>query len=160
MVQHAERRQRRHHHAAIGPLGVDEDHSIGEEALHFTRWFAGSKYKLMASFIGELRRVPEERNLAELQERYCRAVTHGQRVLQARGVVSFLLALGIVATAASAIANLLDVALPTWILERAAAYAASVSVALVALRLLFDRYLERVDITTYFLGMQLTSARP
>jgi len=137
---------------------VDETHRLGEEALHFGRWFAQSKYHLMAGFLGELQRPAAERDAARLRDRYCRALTHAQRVHTARGVVTFLLALGVVATASSALADALGVPAPTGYLERAAAIAGSISALLIALRLLFDRYLVRVDVAATFLALQLTAA--
>lgn len=156
MSEHARTPPRRAH----GPFGTDEDHKLGEEALHFTRWFAQSKYHLMARFLGELRHASGERDARVLQERYCNALTHAQRVHQARAVVTFLLALGVVSAATSAVANALDVDVQAGLLERAAALAASASVLLVALRLLLDRYLERVDVTATFLAIQLATAPP
>jgi hypothetical protein len=161
MTAHAGR-HRAHRHVVPGPLHLDDDHSVGEEALHFTRWFMQSKYKLMGEFLGELQSASEERDPEALRGRYCRALQHAQRVQRARGIVTVLLALGVLATAASAVANLLDVgdgaASTTAFLERAAALSASIAVALVALRLALDRYLERVDIVATFLAIQLSCA--
>lgn len=160
MAEHARRRQRRH--VVPGPLTLDDDHSIGEEALHFTRWFMQSKYHLMGRFLGELQSDAQEREPEALRARYCRSLQHGQRVQRARGVVTFLLALGVIAAAASTVANLLHLgagaAATTQLLERGAAISASATVILVALRLLLDRYLERVDIVATFLAMQLASS--
>jgi hypothetical protein len=153
---HATRR-----HVVPGPLTLNDDHSIGEEALHFTKWFAQSKYRLMGEFLGELQSTREERDPEVLRARYCRSLQHAQRVQRARGVVTVLLALGVIATAAAAVANLLDLGEAggaTAFLERAAAISASVAVALVALRLAFDRYLERVDVVATFLAIQLSCA--
>lgn len=158
MSEHA--RHRRRGHIVPGPAPTDDEHTLGEEALHFTKWFTRSKYHLMRRFLGELRRAPETRDAGTLELRYRRALTHALRVQRARTVVTFLLALGVIAAAASAVANVLDVALPTGFLERAAAFSASVSVALVAVRLLLDRYLERVDVSATFLAIQLATARP
>lgn len=140
---------------------------LGEEALHFTRWFAQSKYRLMGEFLGEIERAPETRSVPDLRSRYCRALEHGQRVHQARGIVTLLLAIGVVAAAVSTIANALDapaalaadVAAWTAFLERLAAISASVSVLLIAIRLAMDRYLERIDVTATFLAMQLATTR-
>lgn len=157
MGEQAPRRTVRRH-AVHGPLPHDDEHTLGEEALHFTRWFAKSKYRLMAEFLGELVRAPEERDPARLRERFLRALMHAQRVLQVRFGVTFLLALGVVAAAASTLANLLDVAAPTGWLERAAAWSASLTVVLVAARLLLDRYLERCDVAATFLAIELAAA--
>lgn len=166
MPEHAQRPRR---HVAHGPLHLDEDHRLGEEAMHFTRWFLQSKYALMAGFLGELRRAPDERDAARIQERFCRALRHAERTNRARGVVTLLLALGVVATGATSVANLVDapelvegdVAATATLLERAAAVAASASILLVAMRLLLDRYLERIDVAATFLAMQLaTTVRP
>ncbi|HUR68729.1 MAG TPA: hypothetical protein VM370_05735 [Candidatus Thermoplasmatota archaeon] len=154
MSSHAGHRARRRHAA---PSHRADEHRIGEEALHFTRWFARSKYHLMGEFLGDLVRAPEERNAERLKARYCRALEHAQRVLTARGVVTFLLALGAIATAGTAIANALHLG---DIVARAAAISASATVALVALRLLFDRYLQRVDVTVTFLAIELATAPP
>ena len=157
MPEHADRRARRRH-AVHGPFGYEEDHRLGEEALHFAKWFARSKYQLMGGFFGELRRAPDKRDPEVLHDRFCRALTHAQRVHQARGVVTFLLALGVVAAASSAVANALDVDLPQGMLERAAALSASMSVVLIAIRLLIDRYLERVDVAATFLAIQIAAS--
>lgn len=158
MSAHAQ--DRRRGHIVPGPASAEEGHTLGEEALHFTRWFMHSKYHLMRSFLSELRRTPGAREIDTLEVRYLRALTHALRVHRVRSVVTFLLALGVIAAAASAVANALDVAFPTGFLERAAAFSASVSVALVAMRLLLDRYLERVDVSATFLAIQLASAHP
>lgn len=166
MGLHSDARSRRQRRGtATGPLG-DEEHSLGEEALDFTKWFTQSKYRLMAGFLGELARDPGERDLDVLKERYTRTLTHAQRVLTARGLVTFLLVVGVVAAAASAIANLLavptilegDVAATTGFLQRLAAYSTSASVVFVALRLLLDRYLERIDVTATFLAIEIATA--
>lgn len=136
------------------PVRLNE-HRLGEEALHFTRWFAHSKYHLMGGFAMELTRAGDP---TRLRERFSQTLQHAQRVHQARAVVTLLLALGVVAAAASAIANLLRVAAPTGILERAAALSASLSVLLIALRIGFDRYLERCDVAATFLAIQLSAA--
>lgn len=155
MSEHAGQRPPRH--AVQGPIELDEDHRIGEEALHFTRWFAKSKYHLMGRFLGELQRAPEERDLAVLRDRFCRALSHAHRVHRARGIVTFFLALGVIATAASAVLNALDLDASTSVLDRAAAFSASVSVVLIAARLLLDRYLERADVAATFIAIQMAS---
>jgi len=156
MVEPPDRRTGRR---ALGPFGYSRDHRLGEDAVQFTRWFMRSKYHLMGGFLGELRapRPPEEAEA--LAARFCRAIVHGQRVHQGRALVTFLLALGVIATATSAVANALAVDLPSEPLERAAALAASVSVFLVAVRLSLDRYLDRVDVTATFLAIQIAAAR-
>ena len=150
MVRHADRRDARR---SPTPFVREPGHTLGDEALEFTSWFAKSKYHLMGGFLGEL--AMPAKDLETLRDRYCRALTHALRVQRARSVVTFLLALGVVATAATSIANLLDVPAPLGLLERAAAISASVAVALIVLRLLFDRYLERCDVTLTFLAIQL-----
>lgn len=154
----AKHRARRGHFVP-GPFAAEEEHSLGEEALHFTRWFLRSKYVLMAEFLGELAGDPAQRDTASLVDRYRRALRHAERVLLARSLVTILLALGVLAAATSAVANALGVAAPVGVLERAAAFSTSAAVLLVALRLLLDRYLERVDIAVTFLAIQLGSAR-
>lgn len=156
MPEHAQRRARSGH---LVPGPGDEDHRIGEEALHFTKWFMRSKYDLMGRFLGELCQDPSQRDVDTLRARYRRALHHAQRVHVARGVVTFLLALGVIAAATSAVAGVLDVDLPTGFLERAAAVSASASVVLVAARLLLDRYLERCDVAATFLAIELATAR-
>ena len=155
--EHARPRRR---HAVHGPLGLDDEHTLGEEALHFTRWFAKSKYHLMGQFLGELQRPAAERDAATLRDRFCRAITHAHRVHQARGFVTLLLALGVLAAAATAVLNTLGWDAETQALDRAAAYSASASVVLIAMRLLLDRYLERADVAATFLAMQLVASRP
>lgn len=155
MSEHARPRRG---HAVHGPIELDDDHRLGEEALHLTRWFAKSKYHLMGQFLGELQRPADQRDVAKLRDRFCRAITHAHRVHQARGLVTFFLALGVVAAAASAVLNALEVDASTSALERAAAFSASVSVLLVAARLLLDRYLERADVAATFLAMQLVAS--
>lgn len=158
MTEHA---RRPHRHVVPGPLTIEE-HRFREEALNFTRWFAQSKYRLMGRFLGELSSSAEEEDTEALRERYCRALQHGQRVQQARTIVTVLLAMGVVAAAATAIANALGLgegaAATTSFLERAAAVSASAAVLLVAVRLLLDRYLERVDIVATYLAIQLSCA--
>lgn len=156
MSEHARRRRRGH--AAHGPLDLDDRHTLGEEALHLTRWFAKSKYHLMGQFLGELQRAPGERDASVLRDRFCRAITHAHRVHQARGFVTLLLALGVVAAATTAVLNALDIDAGTRVLDRAAAFSASASVLLIAARLLLDRYLERADVAATFLAIQLTAA--
>lgn len=152
--------------AAPGPFFGRGDH-LREEALQFTRWFTSSKYALMARFLGELDDDPSERNAGQIRDRYCRALTHGQRVTHARTAVTVLLALGVVATAVATLVRLF--AVPTMVagdvlatqafLDRLAAYSASSAAALVALRLMFDRYLERVDVAATFLAIELATCR-
>lgn len=138
---------------------------LGEDALHFGRWFFKSKFALMQSFLGELRDDPGERDEREIEDRFLRATQHALRVQTARGVVTALLALGVVATAAASLAK--SVAIPTafagdvdfWLtmLGRVAAISASASVLLLLARLAFDRYLEQVETTATFLAMQIAS---
>lgn len=120
--------------------------------MHFGKWFAQSKYRLMGRFLGELVEAPQEREMEELRERYGRALTHGQRVHRMRGVVTVLLAIGAGTAAGSAIA---DALLLGDLLAGVAAIAGSLTVGLLLLRLAFDRYLERVDVTATFLAIQL-----
>ena len=142
---------------------------LGEDALHFGTWFAKNKFALMEGFLGELRDSPAERDPSEIEDRFLRATRHAQRVLVARGVVTFFLALGLVATASATIAG--RVWIPTrlagdvtaWlaVLDGAAAIAASVTLVLLAARLAFDRYLELVETTATFLAIELaTCSRP
>lgn len=154
MTEHARRKRG---HVAPGPLALDDEHRVGAEALHFTRWFLRSKYRLMGEFLGDLSRAPAERDPAVLRERFSRAIQHAHRVHQARSFVTALLALGVFTAAGSAVGDALGMAAPFGLLERVAAIAASASVLLVALRLLFDRYLERVDVAATFLGIELAT---
>jgi hypothetical protein len=138
---------------------------LGEGALDFAKWFRKSRFDLMAGFYGELAREPGERDVADVERRFLAAIRHGKRVLLARGVVSVLLVLGVVATAGAAAARVLwvpdaltfEVQATLAALDRLAAIAGSITVVLVALRLLFDRYLELVDTSATFLAMQLAS---
>lgn len=138
---------------------------LGEGALDFARWFARSKFDLMAGFFGELKRDPATRDAADVERRFLEAVRHAKRVLVARGIVTFLLALGVITTAGTAIVRFLvvptplrgDVQTTLWALDRFAAVAASASVLLVGARLLFDRYLDMVETSATFLAMQLAS---
>ena len=148
-----------HRHIVPGPLSLDDDHHAGEEVLHFTTWLLRSKYRLMGEFLGDLQADPSARDATILRARFCRALQHAERVQRARGVVTLLLALGVLTTAATTVANALGVDAPLGALEQAAAIAGSATLLLVALRLLFDRYLERVDVAAMFLGMQMTNAR-
>lgn len=139
---------------------------IGDEALHFARWFTKSKYALMDGFLSELDDAPEERDPATLRARFIRAVTHAKRVQLARTLVTLVLAAGVLATAGAAVARVVfepanmerTVGVTTTLLDHFAAYGASFTVALVALRLAFDRYLGLVDVTATFLAMQLATA--
>lgn len=146
--------------------GPESDDPSDGRALHFARWFLHSKYRLMAGFEDELAREdPPEPAL--LHARFRLAVRHAERVETARAVVTFLLAFGIIAAAGSTVANLLeaprflegDIATTTLLMDRIAALSASLSVVLVGLRLLFDRYLDRVDVAAIFLGMQMAASR-
>lgn len=142
--------------------------SLGNGALDFARWFFRSKYRLMAEFLGELEQAPQERDEAALRERYCRAITHAQRVLALRLVVTVLLALGVVTAAFATVMDALvlppvlsaDVDTLRFVLRKVAAWSASASLVLVALRLGFDRYLGLVDVSATFLAMQIASAAP
>ena len=155
MSEHADRRERRR--KAPTPFFREPGNSLGDEALEFTRWFAKSKYHLMGAFLGDLMDT-SPRDVNVLRKRYCRAVTHGQRFHRLRGVVTFLLAIGVVAAAATGIMNALDVDAPVGLLTSAVAASTSLSVLLVAVRLLLDRYLERCDVAATFLAIQLATA--
>lgn len=147
------------------PRGPASRKHIREESLHFARWFASSRYRLMAEFLTELEEPASERATDALRDRYCRALAHGQRVMRARAFVTALLALGVIATAVTAVMRLValpgaieaDVAATQDLLDRLAAYSASAAVLLVGLRMAFDRYLERVDVTATFLAIQLAT---
>lgn len=151
--------RRAHRHIVPGPLSLDDDHHAGEEVLHFMRWILRSKYRLMGEFLGDLQTEPERRDPAALRSQFCRTLQHAERVHRGRGIVTFLLALGVVATAATTVANALGVDSGLGVLARAAAYSGSATVLLVGLRLLFDRYLERVDVVATFLAAQMAGAR-
>lgn len=139
--------------------------SLGEDALDFFRWFLKSKFDLMAAFVGELEKDPVERDRADVERRLVQALRHAKRVLLARGIVTFLLAVGALATAGSAIARVLyvpavltfEVQATLLVLDRLAAVAGAATVVLVVLRLLFDRYLDMVDTSATFLAMQLAT---
>lgn len=142
---------------------------VGDDALRFMKWYVGGKYALMAGFLGELDDPPELRDGKALRDRFCQAVQHGRRVAIARTLVTALLALGVVTTAAATLTTVFflpsafegDVAAVRASVDRLAAWSASFSVVLVALRLAFDRYLDLVDTSAHFLAMQLaTTPRP
>lgn len=132
----------------------------------FARWYLKSRYALMTRFLADLEARPA-RDRERVREDFLHAVRHGERVHRARGVVTFLLALGVVATVAATVVDVLwvpdvlegDVARATSALDRAAAIAGSFTLVLVALRLAFDRYLERIDVCASFLGMQIAARR-
>lgn len=138
---------------APGPLPADDERDFGEEALGTAKWFLQSKYRLMGRFLAELERPPGERDPELLRVRYDRALRHGERVHRARTFVTVFLAIGAITATGSAVANALGVG---EILARAAAFSASATVLLLALRLSLDRYLERVDVAATFLAIQLT----
>jgi predicted anti-sigma-YlaC factor YlaD len=146
------------HHGAVRRLGND--------ALRFARWFFRSKYQLMAGFLGELESAPEARDEGALRERFCRAVTHAVRVQRLRSVVTALLALGVVTAAFAAVVEVVslpaswagDVAATRALLASVAAWSASASAVLVALRLAFDRYLGLVDVSATFLAIEIASS--
>jgi hypothetical protein len=148
------------------PAAPDLDQRIGEEALHFARWFASSKFALMQEFLGELRRDPRDRDAAEIERRFCACTTHAKRVLTARGVVTALLALGVVSTAvagflaAVALPDVVEANLLAWVrlVRHVAAWSGAVTVVLLAARLLMDRYLDRVEVSATFLAMQLAGS--
>lgn len=131
---------------------------LGDGALDFTKWFLRSKYRLMASFLGELEQAPDARDEAALRTRYCKALTHAERVLTLRGVVTVLLALGAATATVSAVSDALAVG--GGALKTIAAWSASLTLLLILLRLAFDRYLSLVDVSATFLAMQIASARP
>lgn len=171
MPRSTEGHARRPHFARGEPLFEGEHgrvRRLGSGALDFTRWFFQSKYALMASFMGELEEPPDARDEADLRHRYCAALTHGVRVQRLRTLVTVLLAMGVVT---AAFATALDaLVLPPLLagnldatrilLQKVAAWSASASVLLVALRLAFDRYLGLVDVSAIFLGMQLATVKP
>ena len=146
--------------------GEDERRLIGESSLRFTRWFLKSKFALMQAFLGELEMPAQARDPSHDRRRFLLAMRHAERALVGRVVVSVLLVFGIVATAAAAVARVLYVpaALTPGVeatlvaLDRVAAVSGSLTVLLLALRLAFDRYLERVETTAVFIAMQLASA--
>lgn len=137
---------------------------LGDEALHFARWFRKSKFALMQDFLGEIDCPPADRDAAVIRRRFLAATRHAKRVLVARLVVTVLLAAGVVAAAAASLARVLvvpSVDVDLWVatLDRAAAVSASASVLLVALRLGFDRYLDLVQTTATFLAIELAATR-
>jgi len=141
----------------------DRSHRIGKEALHFGRWFAKSKFALMEGFLGEIESCG--RDADELRARFLAATRHAKRVLVARGFVTTLLALGVIATASAGVAErwwiptlvASDVASWAAILGGVAAIAGSATVALLVARLAFDRYLELVDTTATFLAIEMAA---
>lgn len=155
MSEHAQPRERRRD--APTPFFREPGNTLGEEALEFTRWFAKSKYHMMGAFLGELM-DPAPHDTKLLRRRYCQAVKHALRFHRVRGAVTILLALGVIAATAASVLNALNSDAPIGLLERAAAISASISVVLVAARLLLDRYLERCDVAATFLAIQLSVA--
>lgn len=152
MTEHSPRRE--HRSPAPTPFFREPGHTLGDEAIELTRWFAKSKYHLMGAFLGELM-DPAPADPADLRRRFCKVVRHASRVHAVRGAVTVILALGVIAAATSSVASALDADGTFGFLERAAALSASVSVLLVALRLALDRYLERCDVSATMLAIQL-----
>lgn len=140
---------------------------LGEGALQFGRWYLSDRFSLMQGFLGELTCDPGERRVEEIERRFLKATRHAKRVLLARSFVTFLLTLGLVATAASAWMGRLPVsdalashAAPSLqLLDTVAAIAGSASLLLLVLRLSFDRYLALVETSATFLAIQLSACR-
>jgi hypothetical protein len=149
------------------------DEPLGDEAVRFATWFAKSKFQLMESFLGELDRRPAERDRAALRERFLHACKHGQQVLIVQGVVTALLAFGVVVTASSAALDRLqtinDNLLPglfhlplgelRTLLVSIQAIAGSATLILILARFAVARYLALVEVSATYLGMQIASAR-
>jgi hypothetical protein len=94
-------------------------------------------------------------------------VSHALRVQRARTLVTVLLAVSVAGTAIATMANVaylpglsIELSATKLLVERVAAWSASLSILLVAMRLAFDRYLGLVDVSATFLAIQLAGARP
>jgi hypothetical protein len=133
---------------------------LGDDALHFARWFTKSKFQLMADFMADLECSPSQRDAEALARRFQAAIRHARRVLLARLAVTILLAAGVIATMGATLAQFLAVpAEALGFLDRVAAVSASATVALVVARLGFDRYLGLVETSATFLAMQIATTR-
>ena len=158
MPIHARLRARRRR-ALPGALRFDDEARTGDEILDFWRWLLVSKYRLMGRFLGDLKATPDASRAAELDVRYRRALQQGERAYQLRSIVSILLALGVLMAAGSALAQMANLDASAGPVERVAAVATSTSVALLALRLVLDRYLERIDVAAIFLATLMARDR-
>lgn len=144
---------------------VERAHRTRDDGeIRFLSWYLRSRFDLMERFLEDLEAPTTP--LDVLRARFLRTVQHAKRVLVARGVVTFLLALGVVATAAAAVVEVVwvpetfepGVVATSAFLAKAAAIAGSASLVLLLLRLAFDRYLGLVDVCATFLGMQIAVA--
>lgn len=149
-----------HGHARVRTHEPAEEDS----GTRFFAWYFRSRFDLMERFLEDLERPTAP--LAVLRRRFLHTVHHAKRVLVARGVVTLLLALGVVAAVAAGVAEAVwvpdtfepgVVATSAW-LARLAAITGSASVVLLGLRLAFDRYLHLVDTCATFLGMQIAAS--
>lgn len=129
-------------------------------------WYFRSRFDLMERFLEDLERPAASYDVPELRRRFLQTVHHAKRVLLARAFVTFLLALGVVATVVASLAQVVSLAGPlesgvaatSTFLKQAAAVTGSVSLLLLGLRLAFDRYLHLVDTCATFLGMQIAAS--
>lgn len=132
--------------------------------IRFLDWYLQSRFHLMERFLEDFEHPTTP--VVVLKRRFLRAIRHAKRVLAARGVVTVLLALGVLATAAAGVAEAVwvpdpfepGVAATSTLLARLAAVAGSASLLLLLSRLALDRYLELIDTCATFLGMQLAAS--
>lgn len=135
-----------------------------EGRIRFLSWYFRSRFDLMQRFLEDLERPTTP--LPLLRRRFLDTTRHANRVLVARAVVTFLLALGVLAALAATVASAVwvpgpfeaGVAATSRFLAQAAAVSTSASVVLLVLRLAFDRYLGLVDTCATFLGMQIAAS--
>lgn len=123
-------------------------------------WFVRNRFQLWEALAAETRERPA--TAASCQRRFARALRQAQRLLVVRLVVTVLLALGLVASVASAV---LAATTPAFLaaqadaferlLTRAAALATSVSALLLVLRLLLERALSRYDVVVAFFAPRI-----
>ena len=146
-----------HWRRSVPKLADDED-------VSFPRWYFRTRFDLMERFVDDLERPSH--SVPHLRRRFLHAVHHAQRVLVARAVVTFLLALGVLATAAAGVVGAVwvpdtlepGVVATSRFLARMAAVTGSASLLLLGLRLAFDRYIRLVETCATFLGMQIAAA--
>lgn len=137
--------------------------STAEGALNFAQMFLTTKYALMERLFVELQAPLDPQERPAVRARFQRVLARGERALRLRLVVNVLLAFGLVTTLFSATARLVTVpptaevgvAATRTLLDLVAAFSASFAAALIALRLAFDRYLSRIDVSATFLAMRL-----
>lgn len=120
-------------------------------------WFLRNRFLLVQALVHEQEREPHTRQ--EASARLDHAVRHATRLLAARLTVTVLLALGIIASVASAAFAFVD--LPFFaehltqaerLFQRAAAAAGSLTAIFLILRLTLDRLIQRYDVVAAFLA--------